>query len=101
MATYKELDARIRELQREAAVQRKIEVAAAVRQIREMMQAYGLKESDLLTPREMRSHARGVRVSDKYRDPSTGKHWSGRGSLPLWLRDYIAKGRSIEDFRVR
>ena len=27
----------------------------------------------------------GNKVAPKYRDPSTGKTWTGRGKAPLWL----------------
>ena len=39
-------------------------------------------------------------VAAKYRDPSTGATWSGRGRLPNWLADELAKGRKREEFLV-
>jgi DNA-binding protein H-NS len=97
VVTYKELDARIRELQKEAAEQRRIETAQVIRQIRQTMRQHSLTIQDL----GLRAALRGERVADKYRDPATGHHWSGRGSMPRWLREHIALGRSIHEFLIR
>jgi DNA-binding protein H-NS len=39
-------------------------------------------------------------VSPKYRDPYSGKLWSGRGKLPRWMTALIAQGAKKEDFRI-
>lgn len=36
----------------------------------------------------------------KYRDPKTGKGWSGRGMTPVWLREYEEAGKKRESFAV-
>ena len=36
----------------------------------------------------------------KFRDPRTGRTWSGRGSMAGWLREYVEAGRSVEEFRI-
>lgn len=36
----------------------------------------------------------------KFRDPASGKAWSGRGMTPVWLREYEAAGRSRDEFSV-
>lgn len=35
----------------------------------------------------------------KYSDSKN--HWSGRGKTPKWLKDYVAEGRSMEEFLVK
>lgn len=38
----------------------------------------------------------------KYRDPLNPKNkWSGRGRLPIWLRDYRDEGKNIDDYLVK
>lgn len=37
----------------------------------------------------------------RFRDPRTGKTWSGRGSIARWLREYLEVGRSKEEFLIR
>ena len=39
-------------------------------------------------------------VKPKYRDPKTGKTWSGRGGVPKWLADYIAAGGTKDELRI-
>jgi len=34
----------------------------------------------------------------KYRQPTTGETWSGRGNQPRWLKAALAAGRSLEEF---
>lgn len=36
----------------------------------------------------------------KYRDPVTGKTWSGRGMTCLWMKSYLAKGRNKDEFLI-
>lgn len=36
----------------------------------------------------------------KYRHPSTGETWSGRGNQPAWIRRALAAGRSLDEFAV-
>jgi len=41
------------------------------------------------------------RVKPKYRDPDTGHTWSGRGQLPVWMREKIQNdGAKKEDFLI-
>jgi DNA-binding protein H-NS len=37
----------------------------------------------------------------KFRDLDSAATWSGRGKQPRWLREAIANGRAIEDFRIK
>jgi DNA-binding protein H-NS len=34
--------------------------------------------------------------TEMYRDPVSGKPWAGVGRMPVWLRNYVEKGRSKE-----
>lgn len=40
------------------------------------------------------------KVSAKYRDPDSGKTWSGRGMVPVWLRELEKAGRKRAEFEV-
>ncbi len=39
-------------------------------------------------------------VAPKYRDPVSGKTWSGRGLKPRWMTAAIADGKKPEDFAI-
>ena len=43
----------------------------------------------------LKSKAFGSKAKAKYRDPATGKEWSGRGKAPLWIKD-----KNKDDFLI-
>jgi hypothetical protein len=45
------------------------------------------------------SEAAGA-IKPKYRDPSTGETWSGRGRMAMWLKHKQDAGEDIEKYRV-
>jgi DNA-binding protein H-NS len=58
---------------------------------------------------EQRTHAaeqpplpvsRRRRANPKYRDPSSGATWAGRGQVPRWMVEHIKRGAKREDFRI-
>ncbi|BBL69994.1 H-NS histone family protein [Methylogaea oryzae] len=41
------------------------------------------------------------KVAAKYRNPSNpSQTWTGRGMKPVWLRDLLNSGRSIDEFAI-
>jgi DNA-binding protein H-NS len=51
-------------------------------------------------PKARKSTNKGTKVAAKYRHPETGQTWSGRGILPKWMTEEIAKGKTREDFAI-
>lgn len=89
------LEQQIIEVQREQRAQ-------AIAQIRALMAEYGLTLADLGTrvaaaPRKL---AGTGKVAAKYRNASTGESWSGRGLQPNWLRQALAGGATLDQFKV-
>ncbi|MBK4738931.1 H-NS histone family protein [Noviherbaspirillum pedocola] len=93
MATYKEIQNQIAELQRAAEEARNQEVQGAIDRIRTLMADYGLSVDDIAG-----SKKRGGKVKGggkvQFRD-NDGNTWSGRGRMPGWLH-----GKDKEQFRV-
>ncbi|NSX03078.1 H-NS histone family protein [Cupriavidus gilardii] len=89
MATYKQLLAEKEKLEAQLEEARQTEVAAVVAQIQQLMEDYGLTAEDLVPRRRGRPRKSagrsGTPAPAKYRDPKTGKTWSGRGRAPAWL----------------
>ncbi|WP_373422257.1 H-NS histone family protein [Burkholderia gladioli] len=83
LAELEALDARI-------AIARQAERGAAIAQIRELMKSLDISVQDL---QEMVAKRRSVRASNfpLYRDPVSGKTWTGRGRQPAWLGDEPAR----------
>ena len=62
------------------------------------------RQNPLLRPPKvdlpLRKQGAAQYIEIKYRNPATGDYWKGRGPQPRWLRDAIAAGALMEDFRV-
>ncbi len=67
---------------------------AAISEVRERMSEFGLTSADVFG-RTNRSGVARAAVAPKYRDPATGKTWSGRGKAPKWL-----EGKNKGDFVI-
>lgn len=90
--SYKELLAQRAALEQQIAAARKAELAGAVQEIRKLIEAFGLTESDIFSSAKQKRMNAGSPVAPKYRDPSTGQTWTGRGKPPTWIKD---KDRSL------
>lgn len=98
MASLKEIQAQIEQLQQQAAAQRESELAGAVQQIRDLMQEYGITVDDLQSKARKGAASKGTAKKTgtvQFRDPQTGDTWSGRGRMPNWL-----SGKDKEKFRL-
>lgn len=84
-----ELDEAIEKTRRE-------ERAATLRVVKLLVAQHGLTAADLRTQAAPKKQFRPV----KYRHPSTGESWTGRGRQPRWLRSALLNGSKLEDFAV-
>lgn len=93
MATLAELQKRIARLQEEAEQVRKSELASVIASIREAVAQYDLTPADIFG-RKAGLSARGKSAGPtkektprppKYRDPKSGKTWTGMGKPPNWI----------------
>jgi DNA-binding protein H-NS len=100
MKTYTQIQAEIAKLERQANAARKGEVTGVVKKIKDAIAAYGLTAEELgfsggkgatkttakraaKAPKNGKPATVGVA---KYRDPATGKTWTGRGKPPDWIK---------------
>lgn len=65
--------------------------SACINEIREMMEEFSITIDDIKP---------SGKSNKLYRDPLTGKTWSGHGRNPDWVLEYVAKGGNKEDLRV-
>jgi DNA-binding protein H-NS len=92
--SYADVQKQINALQAQAEALRSKEVAGVVARMKEAIATYGLTAADLgfrgTGPVAVRRGA-GKRAPvagagvPKYRDPKSGKTWTGRGKPPLWI----------------
>lgn len=96
MATYQQLLAQKAALDAELSELRATEINSVIDRIRTLMAEYGLSLDDIRVKRRRGRPPRSQGVENtaktnkqtlapKYRDPKTGKTWSGRGRPPGWL----------------
>ena len=85
--SLKELLQQREALEKAIADARQNEISAAVTKVRELVAEYGLTVQDVFPSRSGRgSSTKSVsKVAPKYRDPSTGQTWTGRGKPPKWI----------------
>ncbi|WP_240320292.1 MULTISPECIES: H-NS family nucleoid-associated regulatory protein [Achromobacter] len=109
----KNIDAQIKSLQQEqerlmATLRRTEEVRKIIVLMRdtaitpqEVAEAFGARRSAKPKARNPnKGRARGP-VAAKYRHPTTGEIWSGRGRTPRWLVAEEGAGRSREEYRLQ
>ncbi len=71
--------------------------AAHSRAAREYCDTYGLSATDVFP--ELK-RGKGTKRAVKYRDPHTGKTWSGAGFQPKWVKAALATGVTLEELRA-
>lgn len=117
--TYIELMAEIEQLQSQAAKLKDREKSDVVARIKKAIEVYGLTAKDLglaktgrattskaapLKAKATKAAKRGRKASvasaPKFRD-NAGNVWSGRGPRPLWLRNALASGATLESFAAQ
>ena len=100
-------EAKVNELREQLAQQKNNERAQAVSSAKELIKTFQLSAADLglsgkkSPARKEVLHAdKRATVAPKYRDPATGKTWTGRGKTPGWMTSELSAGRSKQDFLI-
>jgi DNA-binding protein H-NS len=100
MATLQELIAQKETLEKQIQEQRQAESSEAIGKVKALISEFGLTQEDIFggARASKKEKADGVKakVAAKYRDPETGKDWSGRGLAPKWLQ-----GKDKADFLIQ
>lgn len=124
MSEYLRLQAQIIDLQKQAAAIRDTEKQAAIASIDELIRTFGIAPQELhfiqsaeegagarrlgrrskkatasLTVDRKRHPSAGTTIAPRFRD-ANGNIWTGRGVQPVWLRQAIASGETLESFRI-
>ena len=109
MASLNELLAQRAALEKQIADAQRVERGDAIARVKSLMTEYGLSMADLGMRAVAAPHSAsrrgagpnsGVKVAPKFRHPSTGQTWSGRGLKPTWLAAALADGKRMEDFAI-
>lgn len=87
MSKYKELLKQREALENEINEARRQELSGAIAQVRALVAEFDLTPQDVFPAGRARSASSGTKVAPKYRDPSTGQTWTGRGKAPKWIQN--------------
>ena len=88
MSKLQELIAQREALDKQIAETRKNELREAIRTVQSLVAEFDLTSADVFGSARTDKKAdkrTGRKVAPKYRDPATGKTWTGRGRAPAWL----------------
>ncbi len=100
MTTLKDLLHQIESLQSQVAEVRQREVGEAIAKVRGIIEEYQLTPADIFPntrgAKSASARKSGGKVPAKYRDPLSGKTWTGRGLAPKWLA-----GKNKDDFLIK
>lgn len=95
MATYKQLTEQLAKVQAQMEAARQNELASTIEQIKAQIAEYGITAEELGFASKRTTSRKSGGLPAKYRDPKTGKTWSGRGRTPAWL------GKRREKFLIQ
>jgi len=84
--TYAQLVVELAELDEEIERARARERIDAIAEVHALMDTYAIKHRDLVGRNGRRGAYVVKALPARYRDPASGKEWSGRGNAPLWIR---------------
>jgi DNA-binding protein H-NS len=83
MSSYKALLQQREQLEQQIQQARSAELIEAVAKVRALLTEYDLTQEDIFPPTKQKATRQSV--APKYRDPSTGATWTGRGKPPKWI----------------
>jgi DNA-binding protein H-NS len=95
---YAQLQQQIKKLQAEAEKLRRAEMRGVIDRIKVAIAHYGLTTEQLFgaAPKVRAAKAAaGATYSD-----GQGRTWGGKGKRPDWLREALAAGRGLDEFKV-
>ena len=102
MSSYKELLAQREQLDKQIKEAIAREKADGITKAKLIIEQYNLSASDLFS-RKAGGKSAGGKVAPKYRNPSSGETWTGRGKAPKWIegRDRSSYLISVTEFQVK
>lgn len=99
-----EAETKVQKLRERLDAQLQTERLEALTSAKDLVRIYALTASELglsgKKSERRKSSDKRTTVAPKYRDPASGKTWTGRGKTPAWLAAQVAAGRGKQDFQI-
>lgn len=90
--------AQAKELMNQAEAMRRDERALAMTDIKNKMKEFAILASELEA--NSKASVKTVKGEPKYRGPNNELWTGGRGIKPAWVKEALAGGKDIEQFRI-
>lgn len=109
LAKQAEIQRQLQAVERQIKESHLAQRAEVITKIKALMAEHGLTVEDIGINSKGKAKGKaapgghalaGKSVAPKYKDPSTGQTWTGRGLQPRWLKAALAAGRKIEEFTI-
>lgn len=102
----KDAEAKVNELRSKLEAEQKIERTQAIASARALIKGHELTAAELgfsakTAAKRAPADDKRTTVAAKYRDPASGKTWTGRGKTPTWLTSQLAAGRTKQDYLIK
>lgn len=86
MTTLAELIKQKEALEAQITITRQTELSDAISKVKALVAEHGLTQKDVFGGfKGSKKSKGGGKVAAKYRDPSSGQTWTGRGKAPKWI----------------
>lgn len=104
--TLSELQALHKRIDTAIARHEKKSKAAALAEVRKKAKSLGFALDELVSAPTAKPKKKPAKKAaprpPAYRDPANAENtWSGRGPRPVWLREALAVGKQLEDFKIK
>ena len=104
--SLKELNALKTRIDSAIARHEKKSKTAALAKLKKTASSMGFSLEDLVggpaKPSKRTQKKNSAPLPAQYRDPANAENtWSGRGARPKWLREQLAKGKALEEFKIK
>lgn len=102
MSSYSTVKAQIAKLEKQAEDLFRKEVVGVIAKAKALINEYGLTAADLGLAGESAVKQKLPKPAGvaKYRDPVSGKTWTGQGKAPRFITEGVAAGKSKADFLI-
>ena len=106
MANIQDLLKQREDLERQIKQLQESSRSEAINTIKELMAQNNLSIEDLQSNsrgggKKGESGGKTGTVAPKYRDPASGKTWTGRGLKPKWVTEALESGKTLDDLAIK
>ena len=97
--TTEQLNQLKKDIDTEIHGRRKEDAKKAQQEMKQVAERYGFTLNDLVAGQQpAKTRAKG---KVRFQHPTdANKTWSGRGRKPVWIKDWEAEGRSLDELRI-